>query len=140
MRQTLRRWCAAAAVAAASVSVPAATADAATYTVKVTCQVPRSQPERQLAPNSCLNYVPDGTQTYTAKVTDSYGRPVAGVWVTWSDNSSTAHFRVRRNPCKTGSYGTCSDELVERSPRRGMVITVKATVGSAYGIGYLRFA
>jgi hypothetical protein len=137
---TFRRWCAAGAVAAAAVSVPAATADAATYRVTVTCQVPRSQPERQLAANSCLNYVPDGTQTYTARVTDSNGRAVPGVWVSWSDSSSTAHFRVRKNPCRTGSNGTCSDELVERSPRRGAVITVRATVGSAYGLGYLRFA
>src|SRR5690349_25180062 len=54
-------------------------AQAATgYRVTVTCTVPKSQPERQLAPNPCPNYVPDGTQTYTAKVRNSSGSPVAG--------------------------------------------------------------
>jgi hypothetical protein len=119
-------------------SAPAA--DAVTYTVKVTCTVPKLQPERQLASNSCLNYVPDGTQTFTARVTDSTGRAVSGVWVTWSDNSSAAHFRARNNPCRTGSNGTCSDELVVRNPKKGMKITVTATVGGSSGVGYLTFA
>jgi hypothetical protein len=43
---------------------------AANYQIRVTCSVPKSQPERQLAPNSCLNYLPDGTQTYVAHVTE----------------------------------------------------------------------
>jgi hypothetical protein len=129
------------AVAATSAVVPATAASAAeSYTVKVICTVPHSQPERQLAPNHCLNYVPDGTQTYTAKVTDSNGRAVSGVWVTWSDDSAAARFRVRKNPCKTGSNGACSDELVVRNPKRGMKITVTATVGGSSGIGYLSFS
>lgn len=135
------RWGVASVVAVlAATGVPVSAAQAASYTVKVTCTVPQRQPERQLAPNHCLNYVPDGTQTYTAKVTDSYGRAVSGVWVTWSDNSSAAHFRVRNNPCKTGTNGSCSDELVVRNPKRGMKITVTATVGGSSGVGYLSFA
>lgn len=136
----LGRVCAiTAAVSAATVLSPAV-AQAATYTVTVTCTVPRLQPERQLAPNHCLNYVPDGTQTFTAKVTDSNGRAVSGVWVTWSDNSSSAHFRYRHNPCKTGSNGACSDELVVNNPKRDTTIKVTATVGGATGVGYLSFS
>jgi hypothetical protein len=76
-------------------SALAAPAGAATnYHVKVTCTVPKAQPERQLASNSCLNYLPDGTQTFNAKVTDGSGDPVDGVVVQWSDSNSTARFRA----------------------------------------------
>jgi hypothetical protein len=119
---------------------PAGAANAApTYDVTVTCTVPKRQPERQLAPNHCLNYLPDGTQTYIAKVADSNGRPVAGVKVYWSDDSASAKFRVRKNPCTTGSDGRCSNELVVRNPRRDMVIRVTGTVGSSSAVGYLSF-
>lgn len=129
-----------AAVVAAGALVPAGMANAAgTYHVVVTCTVPKIQSERQLAPNHCLNYVPDGTQTFTAKVTNSKGRAVSGVRVTWSDNSTKAAFRTGNNPCTTGSNGTCSDELVVRSPKRGMEVTVKATAGGSSGVGYLSF-
>jgi hypothetical protein len=128
-------------VAAAGALVPARAAVAAeSYTVEVTCKVPRLQPERQLAPDHCLNYIPDGTQTYTATVTDNHGRAVSGVWVHWSDNSDAAKFRVRKNPCKTASNGSCSDELVVRNPKRGMKITVTATVGGSSDVGYLSFS
>ena len=120
--------------------LPAGVANAAaTYQVTVTCTVPRSQPERQLAPNHCLNYLPDGTQTFNAKVTDSRGRAVSGVKVYWSDDSDKAKFRVRNNPCTTGSDGRCSDELVVNNPRRDMVIKVTGTVGSSSAVGYLSF-
>ena len=65
-------------VMVASAAATVLPASAAGRTVTVTCDVPRSQPERQLAPNSCLNYVPDGTQTYTALVRNSSGNPVLG--------------------------------------------------------------
>jgi len=135
-----RPVCAITVAAAALTVAPASMAQAATYTVKVTCAVPKLQPERQLAPNHCLNYIPDNTQTFTAKVTDSNGRAVQGVWVTWSDNSEAAHFRLANNPCKTGTNGTCSDELLVRHPKRGMKITVTATVGGSSGVGYLSFS
>ena len=118
---------------------PTAPAEAATYRVKVTCTVPKSQPERQLAPNSCLNYLPDGTQTYTARVTDSNGRAVAGVKVQWADSSTTAQFRLSNNPCTTGTNGRCSDELVESRPRKGEKIKITATFGGSTGVGYLTF-
>ena len=113
---------------------------AGTYRVTVTCTVPKSQPERQLAPNSCLNYVPDGTQTYTAKVRDSSGSPVRGVVVSWSDSDAQdALFRVNQNPCVTNSAGSCSAELVDRHPKAGEKITVTASVKGASGTGYLTF-
>ena len=94
-------------VVSAALLVPALPAAAAGgYSVKVTCSVPKSQPERQLAPNSCMNYAPDGTQTFTAHVRTSSGRPASGVWVQWSDSDNTdAKFRTAQNPCKTGSKG-----------------------------------
>jgi hypothetical protein len=111
------------------------------YRVTVTCSVPKSQPERQLAPDSCLNYVPDGTQTYTALVRDSRGKPVKGVTVTWTDSDTNdALFRVNQNPCRTDVAGTCSAELVDRHPKVGERITVRATVAGTSGTGYLRFA
>ena len=71
-----------AAVVAAGALVPAGMANAAgTYHVVVTCTVPNIESERQLAPNHCLNYLPDGTQTITAKGTNSKRRPVSGVRV-----------------------------------------------------------
>ena len=109
------------------------------YHVKVTCTVPQSQPERQLASNSCFNYVPDGTQTYNARVTNGAGNPVAGVQVKWTDSSSSAHFRVANNPCTTNFNGVCSDELVENKPARGKKIKVTATAGGGSGVGYLTF-
>ncbi|OLP72787.1 hypothetical protein BJM39_02210 [Salmonella enterica subsp. enterica serovar Javiana] len=119
----------------------AAPADAATtYKVEVTCTVPARQPERQLAPDSCLNYVPDGTQTYTAKVRKADGSAAVGVTVTWSDNATNAHFRLAQNPCTTNSKGVCSAELVVKNPRKGQKVTVTATVGGSFDYGYLTFA
>ncbi|GAA2020862.1 hypothetical protein GCM10009740_06650 [Terrabacter terrae] len=147
----MRRGMARMSIAAAAASVaslasvvavgPALPAQAATgYRVTVTCTVPKSQPERQLAPNSCLNYVPDGTQTYTAKVRNSSGSPVAGVTVSWSDSDAQdALFRINQNPCVTGSSGSCSAELVDRHPKAGEKITVTASVKGASGTGYLTF-
>lgn len=127
--------------AAAGVTGLAPPAQAAvTYRVTVTCTVPSSQPERQLAPNSCLNYLPDGTQTYTAKVRDSSGSPVRGIVVTWTDSDSQdALFRLNQNPCVTNSAGSCSAELVDRHPKAGEKITVTASVKGASGTGYLTF-
>ena len=120
--------------------VLAAPAGAATgYRVEVTCSVPKRQPERQLAPDSCLNYVPDGTQTYTAKVRKADGSPAAGVTVKWTDNATNAHFRLAQNPCTTNSSGVCSAELVVTKPKRGQKVTVTATVGAASDNGYLTF-
>jgi hypothetical protein len=114
-------------------------ASAITYRLTVTCKVPKGSPERQLAPNSCMNYLPDGTQTYTVHVVND-GRPVAGVTVRWSDSDDgDAWFRVTNNPCVTGSDGTCSDELVDKSPHAGEKITVTATAGSSTAKGYLTF-
>jgi Bacterial Ig-like domain (group 1) len=121
-------------------ALAAAPASAVSYRVNVTCTVPRGQPERQLASNSCLNYIPDGTQTYNATVRDSSGRPVSGVPVSWSDSHpGDAYFRRRQNPCTTGANGTCSAELIDRSPRSGERITVTARAGGAAGYGYLTF-
>jgi len=128
-------------VAPALAAHPAAAAETATtYHVVVTCKVPRLQPERQIAPNHCMNYLPDGTQTFDATVTDGSGRRVQGVRVSWSDNSTLAAFRVRKNPCTTGSNGSCGDELVVKRPSRCLVVTVTATVGSATAKGYLSFS
>ncbi|HYO34143.1 MAG TPA: Ig-like domain-containing protein [Nocardioidaceae bacterium] len=124
------------------VSVASApTTEAATsYQVRVTCTVPKGQPERQLAPNSCLNYIPDGTQTYNARVRNSSGNPVAGVWVQWTDsNSRDARFRPAQTPCKTNLNGVCSAELVDTNPQAGERITVRATVGGSSAAGYLTF-
>ncbi len=115
-------------------------AAATSYRITVTCAVPEHQSERQLGPNSCLNYIPDGTQTYTAKVRDRSGRPVAGVWVRWTDSDrEDARFRSAQTPCRTGSHGTCSAELVDRHPRGGERITVTATVAGSSARGYLTF-
>lgn len=125
--------------AAATLPVPAATA-AGGYRVTVTCTVPKTQPERQLTPNSCLNYVPDGTQTYVARIRDANGRAVSGVWVTWTDSDAKdAHFRLAQNPCKTGSNGTCQAEVKDTNPRPGEKITITATAGGASSTGYLTF-
>jgi hypothetical protein len=127
------------AVTFVTVALPA---EAATgYRVTVTCTVPQAQPERQLAPNSCLNYLPDVTQTYTATVLDSRGRPVAGVTVLWSDSDPTlaAHFRLKQNPCVTGANGTCSAEFVDHAAKRGERIIVKATIAGDVDRGYLTF-
>ena len=118
---------------------PTAPAEAATFHVKVTCTVPKSQPQRQLAPNSCLNFIPDGTQTYSARVTDSNGRAVSGAQVQWADSATNAQFRVSNNPCTTGTNGRCSDELVVTRPRAGQVIKVTASFGGATGVGFLTF-
>ena len=118
-----------------------APADAATaYKVKVTCSVPARQAERQLASNWCLNYLPDGTQTFTAKVTTSGGKAVAGIQVRWSDNANNAAFRSTNNPCVTGRSGTCSDEVVVTRPKASQKITVTASAGGASGSGFLSFA
>ena len=125
---------------AVALIAPTVPAEAATFHVKVTCTVPKSQPQRQLARNSCLNFVPDGTQTYTARVTDSSGHAVVGAQVQWSDSSTSAQFRLAKNPCTTGTNGKCSDELVESHPRKGEKIKITATFGSATGTGFLTFA
>lgn len=114
-------------------------ASAVFYRLTVTCKVPKDNPDRQLAPNSCLNYLPDGTQTYTAHVVND-GRPVAGVTVKWSDSDDEdAWFRVTNNPCVTASDGTCSDELVDKSPHSGEKITVTASAGNSTAKGFLTF-
>lgn len=133
-----------AAVAAGTLAVPvfgvALPAQAApSYTVTVTCKVPSREPERQLAPDSCLNYVPDGTQTYTAQVRKSDGTAANGVKVQWTDSAENARFRVAQNPCTTNASGVCSAELVVRSPKRGQRVTVTATAGGASDRGYLTF-
>jgi hypothetical protein len=134
------RLAAAGALALAPLSILAAPAQAATtYSVTVTCTVPKSQPERQLAPDSCLNYIPDDTQTFTAKVRKSDGTAAKGVSVQWTDSATNAHFRVAQNPCVTNSSGVCSAELVVNHPKHGQKITVTATSGGASDHGYLTF-
>lgn len=122
----------------ASTALAAPASAATTYRITVTCTVPAKQPERQLAPNSCFNYLPDGTQTYTAKVTNGKGKAVPGVSVTWSDNASNATFN-RRNPCTTASNGTCANEIAVTRPKARQKITVTATAGGVSGVGYLSF-
>jgi hypothetical protein len=125
-----------AAISATS-ALPAA---ATTYHVRVTCDVPNSQKERQLARNSCLNYLHDGTQTYTAHVENGRGNPVGGVWVRWHDSDrKDAHFRLPQTPCRTGPRGMCSAELVDTDPEAGEKITIRATVAGFWGRGYLTF-
>ena len=129
-----------AAVAAAVGGLALPAQAAVSYRVTVTCSVPKSQPERQLAPNSCLNYLPDGTQTYTAKVRDSSGKAVRGVVVTWADSDAQdALFRINQNPCTTNSAGTCSAELVDKHPKAGEKINITASAGGSSGSGYLTF-
>jgi hypothetical protein len=53
--------------------------------------VPNGQPERQLAPNHCLNYIPDGTQTYTAQVRDSSGAR----WATVGDATGVGYLTFK---------------------------------------------
>ena len=130
---------AALALAGATAALAAPAEAAGGYKVKVTCTVPSNQPERQLAPNSCFNYLPDGTQTFTAKVTNSSGKAVAGAVVQWSDNASNAAFRSGNNPCVTGRNGTCSDEIVVTRPKAGQKITVTGTSNGASGTGLLSF-
>jgi hypothetical protein len=113
--------------------------------VTVTCSVPKAQPERQLAANSCLNYLPDGTQTFTAHVRDSSGKAVAGATVRWTDSDTRdAQFRAAQNPCVTGINGTCSAEIVDTHPSAGEKITVTATAtklgATGNGTGYLTLA
>jgi hypothetical protein len=128
-------------IVATGAGAVASSASAQSYVVRVTCSVPIFQPQRQLAPNSCLNYLPDGTQTYVAHVKDSNGNPVQGVTVKWTDSDSNdANFRLANNPCTTGSNGTCQDELVDSHPRAGEKITVTATAGGTTAKGYLTFA
>jgi hypothetical protein len=139
MRRGVAMMSVAAAAAAVGGLAPPAQA-AVSYRVTVTCSVPKSQPERQLAPNSCLNYLPDGTQTYTAKVRDSSGSPVRGVVVKWTDSDAQdALFRVNQNPCVTNSAGSCSAELLDRHPKTGERIVVTASAGGSSGSGYLTF-
>ncbi|MDX6309684.1 MAG: hypothetical protein QOI06_2730 [Nocardioidaceae bacterium] len=115
-------------------------ASAITYQLTVTCKVPKTSPQRQLAPNWCLNYLPDETQTYTAHVKNGDGHPVAGVTVKWRDSDDQdAWFRVTNNPCVTGSHGKCSDELVDKNPHSAEKITVTATAGGTTAKGYLSF-
>lgn len=128
-------------IAATSLASALPATAATNYRVSVTCSVPKSQKERQLAPNSCLNYLPDDAQTYTAHVRNRNGNPVAGVLVKWTDSDAKdARFRTAQNPCKTGSNGTCSAELVDTHPQAGEKITVTATVGDGPSAnGYLTF-
>lgn len=129
------------AVLTVSATAPGLNAEAATdYRIVVTCSVPRAQPERQLASNSCLNYLPDGTQTFVADVTNGTGQPVQGVTVRWADSDAKdAHFRVNQNPCVTNASGTCQAEVKDTNPKRGEKITVTATAGGATANGYLTF-
>ena len=129
------------ALLAAAATAPTLTAEAAvSYQVSVTCTVPNSQPERQLAPNSCLNYIPDGTQTYVAHVRTSSGRAAAGVTVRWTDSDARdAHFRLAQNPCTTNSSGTCQAELKDTHPRPGEKVTITATAGGSSAKAYLTF-
>jgi hypothetical protein len=129
------------AILAAAATAPTLTAEAAdSYQVRVTCTVPKSQPERQLAPNSCLNYIPDGTQTYVAHVRTSSGRAAVGVTVRWTDSDAKdAHFRLAQNPCTTNSAGTCQAELKDTNPKPGEKITVTATAGGSSAKAYLTF-
>lgn len=114
--------------------------EATSYRVRVRCDVPKSQPERQLAPNHCMNYLPDGTQTYTARVRDGRGNPVARVWVRWADSDrGDANFRLRQNPCRTGPRGFCSAEFDDDRPRAGEKVTLRAIVGGKSARGYLTF-
>jgi hypothetical protein len=128
-------------LATAATAVPALTAQAASsYQIRVTCDVPRAQPERQLATNSCLNYIPDGTQTFVAHVTTSNGRPAAGVTVRWTESDSKdAHFRLNQNPCVTNASGICQAEVKDTNPQRGEKITITATAGGSPANGYLTF-
>lgn len=110
------------------------------YRIHITCKTP--QPERQLSPKDCLNYLPDGTQTFTARVTDSAGHPVAGVLVKFTDSDlRDAHFRLRHDRGRTDRTGRFSDELVDRHPRRGEIIRATVTIVSsgARDSGTLRF-
>lgn len=112
----------------------------ATTVVAVTCSVPKSQPERQLASNSCLNYIPDGTQTYTALVKNLKGYPRSGITVTWrTSDTADSHFRINQNPCVTDATGTCSAEIKDIAPYKGEKITVTAVTSTASGTGYLTF-
>jgi len=107
-------------------------------TVKVTCSA--YPPPRQLAPNSCLNYIPDGTQTYTALVRDGQGRPQRGVSVSWhTSDGADSHFRVNQTPCKTNASGVCSAEIKDMAPKPGEKITITAVTSGASGIGHLTF-
>ena len=122
------------------VAEPSIHIEATSYRLRVRCDVPKSQPERQLAPNHCMNYLPDGTQTYTARVRNGRGKPVAGVWVRWTDSDrGDANFRLRQNPCRTGPKGFCSAEFDDDQPRAGERITVRAAVGGASARGFLTF-
>ena len=109
------------------------------YTVTVTCKVPPRQAERQLAPDSCLNYIPDGTQTFTAQVRRGDGTAAGGVTVQWTDSARNAKFRLAQNPCTTNASGVCSAELVVKRLRKGQKITVTATAQGASDQGYLTF-
>lgn len=110
------------------------------YRVTMTCSVPKLQADRQLASNSCLNYLPDGTQTFTAQVRNSSGSAARGAVVRWSDSDTQdAHFRLNQNPCVTNSAGSCSAELVDTHPKAGEKITVTATAQGASSVGYLTF-
>jgi hypothetical protein len=125
--------------AASSLSTSSATA-AGPYRIRVTCTVPKGQPERQLAPNACLNYVPDGTQTYIARVVNGAGRPMAGVSVRWTDTDiKDANFRIPQNPCKTSASGQCSAEVRDTKPRPGEKLTITATAGGSSANGFLTF-
>lgn len=123
-----------------AVPVSSLLASAQGYQVTVTCTVPKLHPERQLAPNSCLNSVRDGTQTYVAHVKDASGAAVAGVSVKWTDSDDKdARFRLAQNPCTTGSNGACSAELADAHPHAGEQITVTANADGSTAQGYLTF-
>ena len=75
-------------------------------------------------------------------MTDSAGRPVAGVLVRFSDSDAVdAHFRKRLIEGRTDSRGQWSDELVDTNPVSGEIITAKATIVSTgtSDSGTLRF-
>lgn len=140
MRRSTPRLLLASALVAPLLAGMATPAVSSGYRIHITCKTP--QPERQLSPKDCLNYLPDGTQTYTAHVTDSAGHPVAGVLVKFSDSDRVdAHFRYRHIKGRTDRTGRFSDELVDTQPKSGEIIRATVTIVSsgASATGTLRF-
>ncbi len=138
-----RAWlvgAAAVALTGASLTVSAPPAAAQDYTVRVTCKVPPKQHERKMARNWCMNYLPDGDQTFAAHVRNGRGNPVSGVTVRWTDrDNDDAYFRPKQTPCTTGPRGRCSAEIVDRHPRDREKFAVFATAVGSTGKGYLSF-
>ena len=145
MTTRMRRMLTISAAAAAGLGAvlcgsPASAEAASGLQIEITCDVPKAEPDRQLASNSCLNYLPDGTQTFVAHVTNTSGRPQAGVTVKWTDSDAKdAHIRQRQVTCVTDAKGTCQAEIKDTNPQRGEKITVTAAVTGNTAKGYLTF-